>query len=412
MNRKYKILWVDDDFGSNRDDSLLIAKDWMEENTDLTFTTVTNAADFKSFPLHTFEAIILDVRFPKDYSGDNSQLTGGFYSAALHISKSDYENPIFIVSAEPSVTSKENEAFVNSIELLGLSPEDIYDKGELIKRKSFYCNKFIEKIKASNSLLYKLRSKYSSAFCAAEQIGVEESLLALLTDCENFNGDSSADMLTGMLSSVRSILERMMTNLERKNILPSFLDSPNQMKNIFISKSDKETGVSLTQEGIDLIPQTIAYQLGVITDISNDAHHSKKRLAIHVNDYLKLEPDEHFVHAVILMLTSVLQWYNKNCSAITHADDGKFWTGGLYAKNVLVQKNQYDQYFVECYRPDGTVNRILICHSDKQLKICKDMDDEVISEGDLINIISEPRPRPSGLFNSTTARSCIIKVNE
>lgn len=412
MSRKYKVLWLDDDFSSNRDDSLSLHKEWMEANTELAFTTVTNAADFKVFPLNSFEAIILDVRFPKEYNGDNSQLTGGFYSAALHINKSRYDGPIFIVSAEPSVTSRENEAFVNSIELLGLTRDDIYDKGEFIKKRNYYCKLFIEKIQTSNSILHKLRSVYSDAFNAVEQIGIEETLISLLTDCELFCCNSSADKLTAMLTSVRSVLERMMTALCNKNILPSFLDSPNQMKNLFLYGSDRESCVTLTEEGRSLMSQTVATQLGYITDISNDAHHSKKRLAIHVNDYLREEPDEQFVHASILMLTSVLKWYSKNCLTIMRADDDRFWTGGCYAQKVRVQKNKYDQYFVDYYRTDGTLNKILIYYADKDNKICKDMDGQMIEEGDLINITAKPKDKESGVFNSTTTKSFILKIEE
>lgn len=412
MDRKYKILWIDDDFSPSRDDSLTIAKDWMEEHTDLTFTTATNAADMKAFALETFEAIILDVRFPKDLSGDNSKLTAGYFAAAKYIKDCGYKNPIFIVSAEPSVTKKENDTFLNSLEMLNLSPDDIYDKGELIKQKKHYCDIFIEKIKESNSLLFKLRSRHSSAFAAAEQFEQDEVLLSLLSDCEQFKGESDAKHLSDMLSSVRRILEKMMTRLEQKNILPAFLDSPNQMKSLFLNKSDKESNAVLTEEGGALMSQAVATQLGYIIDISNDAHHDKKRLAIHVNDYLRSEPDESFVQAVILMLTSVLHWYDKTCASIVFAEDGKYWTGGLYAKKVKVQKNSFGQYFVECPLPDGSLNKVLIHFTSPESKICKDMDDQVISEGDLINITKKPESKPSKFYDSFTKKYYILKVEE
>ena len=412
MDRKYKILWIDDDFSPSRDDSLTIAKDWMEEHTDLTFTTATNAADMKAFVLETFEAIILDVRFPKDLSGDNSKLTAGYFAAAKYIKDCGYKNPIFIVSAEPSVTKKENDTFLSSLEMLNLSPDDIYDKGELIKQKKRYCDLFIEKIKESNSLIFKLRSRYSSALAAAEQFEQDEVLLSLLSDCEQFKGESDAKHLTDMLSSVRGILEKMMTQLEQKNILPAFLDSPNQMKSLFVNKSDKESNVVLTEEGGALMSKVVATQLGYIIDISNDAHHKKKRLPIHVYDYLRNEPDEPFVQAVILMLTSVLHWYDKICTSIAFAEDGKYWTGGLYAKRVKVQKNKFEQYFVECPLPDGSVNRVLIHYTSMQSKVCTDMDDQVINEGDLINITEDPKPKSSVLFDSFTKKYYILKVEE
>ena len=412
MNRKYKILWIDDDFSPSKDDSLTIAKDWMEEHTDLTFSTATNAADIKAFSLETFEAIILDVRFPKDLCGDNSKLTAGYFAAVKHIKNSGYKNPIFIVSAEPSITKKENETFLNSLEMLNLSPDDIYDKGEIIKQKKHYCDLFIEKIKESDSLLYKLRSRHSNAFAAAEQFEVDEILLSLLSDCEQFNGDSDAKHLSDMLSSVRGILEKMMTHLGRKNVMPAFLDSPNQMKNLFLNKSDKESNVVLTEKGNTLMPKVVASQLGYIIDISNDAHHNKKRLAIHVNEYLREEPDEPFVQAVILMLTSVLHWYDKACTSLTFVEDGRYWTGGLYAKKVKVQKNRFGQYFVECPQPDGSVNKILIYFVSPQSKICMDMDNQVIDEGDFINITKKPEAMRSKIYNSFTKKNYILKVEE
>lgn len=389
MKKNYKILWLDDDFDPQNpekyqeiEDTRLSVIDNCTEGI-LCIDKAATASDFLSMlSADTYDAVILDVRGKIDYSENKTSETTAFFHATRDWKdeKKDFKGVKLILSGDPFITGNKQESFIEYIKDRGIQESDILNKMTYSMDVIKFGKLLMSKIDEFNSIDHRVRNAYPKAYEIAHDLG-ESDLLCTLLD-QNINNSP----LVNLLARMRDVIEKIKDELCKLNVIPP-MSNVNDITKFFKGEKTSD-GYEIKGNTYNLsLHPVLAYELGVLLDISNDAHHSKNDLKLHVKEYIE---DTHDANVIISMTHILISLLNRFYDIISYVKKNPIeasltWKENFVAYNIEVKEDiQQKGYYYVIINKDKPKKCLL--GFDPKSKKHIDRTGQEINPGDKIHI--------------------------
>ena len=307
-NKKYKVLWFDDEF-----DSLDIIKEKGKlKGIQLNgFKNAKEGIEELMNRIEDYDAVIVDGKFYEkpgqtgDALGDHALFNVGVALESLQDRK---KIPWFILSGQISFTKEKNryaEGFKNNKVYDKTIESDIEELWKDIKSE------------ADQQVETQIRHKYHRVFevCSEKYIG-EETGRKLFNAITIIESDSDTLNTEDFFNSVRKVIEKLFIGFNRIGVLPEEIIN----KSGWLNNSSKFLCNThpLYKLNKEVLHPTISFSLKNIMQIIQDASHTEGTLTLRIDEHVSSLSTPYLYKSIVLQLLDILLWFK--AFSDTHPD--------------------------------------------------------------------------------------------
>lgn len=305
MEKKYLILWVDDQCNDNE----MIQFKIEAENEGVIlegYTSFEEAFEVLENKIEHFDGILLDGMFFENKDqvvGTEDELGIGAAIAKINELKSKKVFAWFVLSGKDQFTKNKNS-------IIEANKKRCFDK----TNPSDIVELFREiKIAANKQPETQIRHKYKRVFdvCTDKYIG-KDTELVLLDALKIIENDSVIINTENLFNSIRKIIEKLFATFNKLKLLPDEVyrkGSINQ-SSLYLSSNNKSYTIKS-----EILHPTIAFLLWNILKVIQDASHNNDNLTLKIDQHVREINTPYLYKSVVYQLLDILIWFKK------HADE-------------------------------------------------------------------------------------------
>ena len=298
-NKKYRVLWFDDEF-----DSLDIIKEKgkLSGIQLVGFNNAKEGIEELNLRIEEYDAVIVDGKFydNPDQTGDALGDKALFDVGVALNSLSDRKKiPWFILSGQISFTKETNryaEGFKNNM---------VYDKAVESDIEKLWKD---IKLEADQQVETQIRHKYQRVFdvCTEKYIG-EEAGRKLFNAIRIVEDDTETLDTEDFFNSIRKVIEKLFFGFNKIGVLPDeIINFSGWLNNSSRFLCNSHQSFKLNQE---ILHPSVSFNLRHIMQIIQDASHNEGTLSLRIDEYVRSLATPYLYKSIVLQLLDIILWF-------------------------------------------------------------------------------------------------------
>jgi len=301
MNKKYNVLWIDDECDS------LEAIHLAASDFGIKLHGVKNAKKGEELiekMLSSFDAILLDGKFHQSEIDERNEVINemGFGLIAKKLQELKQKGtliPWYILSGQPSFVKEK-------IPLVELMAKDAFADGKIFDKtkdeESELFQKMIADIETSDH--FRIKNKYSIVFevCNDTYLGTSEES-RLVNMIQSLERPILEELTEDKFNSARKVIEKALSKLRSLSLIPAEVISP-KLSSLFLAGG--HNGYLLNSE---LLSDAEKYLIRGLIDLTNDGSHNIDEPTIGIETHIKEYQTPFLYQSTVFKLLEFLVWF-------------------------------------------------------------------------------------------------------